>query len=136
MVSEPRKPDTDFERRAKALFDTRVADLDGPTRAKLAQARNRALERAASGPSFAKTLLWPPRWGTAFGAAAVVTLAVLVVWRGGGAPDGQVEAAALNDLELLLAPDEFEMLEELEFYAWLEEQGELPTPEPAGDEVG
>ena len=32
---------------------------------------------------------------------------------------------SLDDLELMLAEDEFDMLEELEFYAWLEEQPEL-----------
>jgi hypothetical protein len=44
--------------------------------------------------------------------------------------------AALDDLELMLAEDEFDMLEELEFYAWLEEQPELEVPEPADDGVG
>ena len=78
----------------------------------------------------------PPRWIAAVSAAALAAVAVLAIWQGGGAPDRPVEAAALNDLELLLAPDEFEMLEELEFYAWLEEQGELPAPTAAGDEVG
>jgi hypothetical protein len=78
----------------------------------------------------------PPRWVAGLSAAALTAVAVLVVWQNGGAPDRPVEVAALNDLELLLATDEFEMLEELEFYAWLEEQGELPAPAPTGDEVG
>jgi hypothetical protein len=135
VVSESRKTDTDLEQRAKQLFDASVENLDGPTRAKLAQARNRALERARR-PSFTDGLLLPPRWAAGLSAAALTAVAVLVVWQNGGAPDRPVEAAALNDLELLLAEDEFEMLEELEFYAWLEEQGELPAPTPTGDEVG
>jgi hypothetical protein len=134
VVSETRKTDTHLEQRAKELFDASVENLDGPTRAKLAQARNRAL---ASGerPGFA-TLLMPSRLIAAVGAAALAAVAVLAIWQGGAAPDRPVEMAALNDLELLLAPDEFEMLEELEFYAWLEEQGELPAPTTSGDEVG
>ena len=135
-MSESRKTGTDLEQRAKQLFDTSVADLDGATRAKLAQARNRALELGQKRPSLADVLLTPPRWITGLSAAALALVAVLAVWRGGEAPYGQVETAALNDLELLLVEDEFEMLEELEFYAWLEEQGELPAPVPAGDEVG
>lgn len=133
-MSESRKTDAQLEQRAKELFDASVANLDGATRARLAQARNRALE-ARERPGFA-ALLMPPRWIAAVSAAALAAVAVLAIWQGGGAPDRPVEAAALNDLELLLAPDEFEMLEELEFYAWLEEQGELPAPTAAGDEVG
>jgi hypothetical protein len=135
MVSESRETESYLERRAKQLFDASVADLDGPTRAKLAQARNHALERGLRGPSLMPTFL-APRWVTALSAAALAVVAVLVVWRGGGVPEQQVEMATLSDLELLLAEDEFEMLEELEFYAWLEEQGELPAPSAASDEVG
>jgi hypothetical protein len=134
VVSESRKTDTHLEQRAKQLFDASVENLDGPTRAKLAQARNRALE-GAERPGLAM-LLMPPRWIAAVGTAALAAIVVLTVWQGGGAPDRSVETAALSDLELLLAEDEFEMLEELEFYAWLEEQGDLPQPKPAGDEVG
>jgi hypothetical protein len=60
----------------------------------------------------------------------------VLVWQAPGWREARVEVAALDDLELLLAEDEFEMLEELEFYAWLEEQPELENPEPAGDGVG
>lgn len=133
-MNESRKPETDLEQRAKRLFDTSVAALDGPTRAKLAQARNRAVEHGLARPGFAATLFAPPRWIAAASGALLVGVAVFAIWQGGRAPE--VEAAALNDLELLLAPDEFEMLEELEFYAWLEEQGELPAPAPGSDEVG
>jgi hypothetical protein len=134
VVSESRNTDTRLEQRAKQLFDASVENLDGPTRAKLAQARNRALE-GTERPSLA-TLLMPRGFLAAVGTAALAAIVVLTVWQGGGAPDRPVEAAALNDLELLLAEDEFEMLEELEFYAWLEEQGDVPQPKPAGDEVG
>lgn len=134
-MSDSRNTDTPLEQRAKRLFDASVESLDGPTRAKLTQARNRALERAQR-PSFTDGLLLPTRWIAGLSAATLAAVAVLAVWQNGRAPDRPVEAAALNDLELLLATDEFEMLEELEFYAWLEEQGELPAPAPAGDDVG
>jgi hypothetical protein len=133
VVSESRKTDTNLEQRAKQLFDASVENLDGPTRAKLAQVRNSALERTQR-PSLTDGLLLPPRWVAGLSAAALTAVAVLVVWQNGAAPDGPVEVAAFNDLDLLLAEDELEMLEELEFYAWLEEQGELPTP--TGDDVG
>jgi hypothetical protein len=47
-----------------------------------------------------------------------------------------LQAASLGDLELLLGAEDLEMLdEEIEFYAWLEQQPEF-TPVENGDGVG
>jgi hypothetical protein len=54
-----------------------------------------------------------------------------------GAPERAepLQAAALGDLEMLLDEEELEMIEELEFYAWLEEQPEFDSaPEDAADD--
>jgi hypothetical protein len=125
---------SNLPRRAKQVFDASVANLDVATRGKLARARARALEVSAR-PSIVPHLYGARPW-IAAGALAAAALVAVLVWQGLGAPEARVEMAALDDLELLLAEDEFEMLEELEFYAWLEEQPELQMPEPADDEVG
>jgi hypothetical protein len=121
--------------RAKELFDASVANLDVATRSRLARARARALERGAESGRVANLLGARP-WRAAGGMLAAAALVAVLVWQAPGWREARVEVAALDDLELLLAEDEFEMLEELEFYAWLEEQPELENPEPADDGVG
>lgn len=109
--------DNDFENEAKQVFDEHVAGLDAQTRSRLTQARYAAIE--ASRPRRA----YAPWIG---GAVAAGTVAALVVINPlndevtGPALDTPVAQQA-TDLEMLLGDDELEMLEELEFYAWLDE---------------
>jgi hypothetical protein len=132
-ADEPRREDAAFERRAKALFDDSVRGIDGATRARLAQARARAVEELAPrAPRITRD--WQL---AAAGALATVALALyLVPWRA-EPPAAPMQAVVFDDLELLLTED-LEMFEaELEFYAWLEEQPELEEPSSAdGDGVG
>jgi hypothetical protein len=127
-----RDSELDFERRSKALFDGSVAALDGATRSRLTQARYRALaQRAARTRGFRWALL----------PAGAVAAALMAWWlvpvvqppsAGGGAQ--QVATASLGDLEILLAEEDLEMLDEdLDFYGWLEEQPEFVD---ASDNVG
>lgn len=132
-ADKPSRDDTAFERRAKALFDDSVRGIDAATRARLGQARARALEELAPRtPRIARD------WRlAAAGALATVALALyLVPWRA-EPPAAPMQANVLDDLELLLTED-IEMFEaELEFYAWLEEQPELEAPSnDDGDGVG
>ncbi len=115
-----------LEGRTKALFDESVAALDAATRSKLAAARARALEETRS-----PALL--PGWLTEKYAAVAATLAVAVVagWLSLSGPDSSdpmmEPIADVDDFELLLEADELEMLEELEFFAWLDEQPDVET---------
>jgi hypothetical protein len=66
----------------------------------------------------------------------VLAVAVLL-WQNGPRPEPGL--AAFQDMEILLGEDglEIEMLdEEIEFYAWLEEQPELAAPAAIDDGVG
>lgn len=134
---EPLREDTaqtELERRTKALFDESVVSLDGATRARLADARARALEELAPRNR------WLARdWQlAAAGALATVALALYVVpWRAEPPAAPPMQVAVLDDLELLLTED-IELFEaDLDFYVWLEEQPELAAPERAdGDGVG
>jgi hypothetical protein len=112
-----------FERRTRELFDREVADLDAATRSKLNQARQRALSEL-DGPS---SVFGFPLPKAALAAVVVAAFGGWLFIRGGPAPDEEVspDFAAATDLEIMLAEDELEFLEEIEFYAWLEAQPEF-----------
>ncbi len=133
MDSENVRKDRDFEERTKLLFEQSVAALDGQTRSKLTQARYRALEELAG----KRQAIWSRSWLPA-GAVAAVALLSLMLWQGQMAPvaDGGFDVAAVTDLEILLGEEELDMIEELEFYAWLEEQAELTSGEIVEDGIG
>ena len=133
MASENVRTDRDFEERAKLLFDESVAALDGETRSKLTQARYRALEelKPRRQPLLSRALV-------PVGAAAVVATLTVMLWQGQISPvdDANFDVAAVTDLEILLSEEELDMIEELEFYAWLEEQVELTEGQIVEDGIG
>lgn len=129
MSKENSEPRSGFEQRLKRVFDDGVASLDGQTRSKLARARNRALRRA-SRPS-ATVWLFGPRALVPVGAAAAFALAWFV-WQSPVSIEAGLQTAELNDWEILLGEDELEMIEELEFYVWLEEYLDVPVEETDG----
>jgi len=123
-----------FEERTRAVFERSVADLDAGTRSKLTRARLRAL-RELERPALARQWL--------AGNAQTVAAALAVAAAGVGwlvvstlstpeAPMSPVGIAEVSDFELLLGDDDLELIEELEFYAWLEEQPELRSSDDAG----
>ncbi len=126
--------DRALEERAKLLFDESVSSLDPQTRSKLTQARYRALEE----PEGSAPAGWRPRWIPA-GVLAAGVLVVVMLWQGQPAvsPDTPAfDVAALSDLEIILGDGDLGLLQELEFYAWLDEQAEIVTPESAEGGVG
>lgn len=101
----------ELERKAQALFEDSVERLDARTRSKLTQARNRALDEVKQGAA-RRRWVWAPAGG--FALAAVIAVGV-VLWPGRGPqPD-----AAVEDLEIAADSD---LLKDVEFYAWLDEQ--------------
>ncbi len=100
-------------KQAKDLFDESVDKLDAATLSRLNQGRHRALAELDQGASPRGVWLrWVPVTGVA--AAALVTVMVM----NGQAPVDQPVTAA--DFEMLLEEESLEMLDELEFYTWLE----------------
>ena len=118
---------SEFERRSKQLFDESVAGLDAATRSRLTQARHRALAERAPAQSW--------RWSLVpAGTLAATALAVWFMVGQQPVTDASLQADSLSDLEILLAEEDLEMLdEELDFYGWLEEQPEFAN---AGDGIG
>jgi hypothetical protein len=110
---------SEFETRARALFDESVDGLDAATRSQLNQARHAALaelERRRGLPL--------QRWAPA-GVAAGAVLAVLIAMQvrapdvGGASVQGE---AAVDALELLTAGEDLDLVaEDPEFYVWLDD---------------
>ena len=112
-MNEPIDND-DFAKQAKAAFDDSVERLDAAALSKLNQGRHAALEQLENGRNKAEWYRWAPAGGIA--AAALVTVMVL---RG---PDIEsVPAEVVTDFDILLEGESLEMIENLEFYSWIEE---------------
>ena len=101
-----------FAKQAKALFDESVDRLDAETLSALNRRRHEALEAAR-----AERHGWL-RWAPAVGVTAAIVIAVMMATP---RPDG-TDAMPLDDMDILLGEDSIEMLEDLEFYAWMELQ--------------
>ena len=116
-----------FTERAKRLFDDSVDRIDAATLSRLNRGRQRALaELGAGGRAHGNWMRWVPATGVA--AAALVT----VMMMNGRPPDVAQEPVSASDFEMLLDDgDELDMLEDLEFYSWLDLSGPA-----AGDDVG
>ena len=109
------KTDEQLANEAKAAFDQTVDGLDAATLSQLNQARQQAL--AETRHPHREWLRWAP--ATAAVAAVVVVMTALE-----GPTDVDVMAVPATDLEILLSEESIEMLEELEFYAWLDTDDE------------
>jgi hypothetical protein len=110
-----RDNDERFAKQAKRLFDESVQGIDGPTQSKLNRGRQKAL--AELRPKSALSI--PTAWIPAAGIAAAAVVAV-VMWSGNRPPNDFASPSSASDFEILLNEDSLEMLEELEFYSWME----------------
>ena len=116
-----REEKTEFERRAKTLFDEGVDGLDARTRSRLTQARHAAVAELAQ-----QRDPWMRRWWLpATGLATAALLAVIVVFNLNPAANERPLAAAslaVEDIDILSGAENIELLEDMEFYAWLESE--------------
>jgi hypothetical protein len=119
--------------RARQLFADSVRSVDGQTRSKLAEARAQAVEAAGR-----RRRRWLPAPAALvpIGGLAAAVLAVALIWQNPGAPPVTIEPAVLSDLDILLDGEDLDLLQDLDFYAWLLEQPELLDGNGTGDESG
>ena len=112
--------DSGWITQVRGQLDLDVRDLDAATASRLNRARQQALDvglRQRPGRAW-----WLP---FALATATAVLLALAVTLR---SPDATLQAptlaapAAADDFELLAGGEDLEMIENLEFYAWLEQQ--------------
>jgi hypothetical protein len=104
--------DDKLAREAKALFDESVDELDAATLSTLNRGRHAALEASGKGRS-----VWL-RWAPGLGVTAVIVVTVIMATP---RPDA-LDAVPASDIDILLGEESIEMLEDLEFYAWMELQ--------------
>ena len=107
--------DTRLAGTAKALFNDSVDSLDAATLSALNRNRQQALEQAARSPLAFRWQRWLPAAGLAAGAVLAVML-----WTGNPAGDALTPPSTATDLDIILEVDDFEMLEDLEFYSWID----------------
>ncbi len=114
--------DQAFVGRAVQWLDQGNAQLDAATLSRLNQVRHRALDGASASRGWLKAP-FGMHWASMTGAAAAVMLAV-VIWPGTQSPAPSLAGPGLfDDLEIVMAEDSLEMLEDLEFYEWLSVDG-------------
>lgn len=106
--------------RVRTQLDEDVRDLDAATASRLNRARQAALDRG-----LARRRIAPRFLGYALAASMLGALALSAIMRTPQPTEPAPVAAAPDsgdDLELLAGSEELEMIENLEFYAWLEQQ--------------
>jgi hypothetical protein len=106
-----------LERRAREMLDESAERLDGRIRSRLTQARSAAVEEARQAQRRFAWRAWIPA-GALAGAAALAVF----VWSGAPHSPGTPALAvhsSLDDLDIMVTNESFELLEDLEFYEWV-----------------
>jgi hypothetical protein len=124
-----------FVQKAKAIFEQSVDGLDGQTQSRLNKSRQAALAELDSGTvSLGRWIQWAPAAGV-----AAVAVAAVVLWNGNPSLDtgiNAIEPAVAGDFELLMAEESFDMLQDLEFYSWVELDAEIDAVTGEDADVG
>ena len=122
-----KSPDEAFAKRARELFLESADGIDGEARSRLNQGRQAALAELKPKAGFGRWSQWVPAAGVTAAAAVVV-----VMWN--GQPQVDIDApVTASDFEILMDEENFDMLQDLEFYSWVE--AELEIEEQAGSNV-
>ena len=108
-----KKSDETFENDVKASFDASVDALDAATLSKLNRGRHVALAELTR-----SRVRWS-RWIPAAGVAATALLAFMLL-QNPGEPGVVAGTVSVTDMEILFGEDSIEMLEDLEFYSWID----------------
>ncbi len=121
MTDDLNRQDREFAQAAGKRLRAGADELDAATRSRLNQARQAALASMPAA-SAGRRPFGAPGWL----AAATLGVVAFGVWQVVESPDTLPPAgpalpgvAAAPDLELLLGEEDLEMLEDLEFFAWM-----------------
>jgi anti-sigma-K factor RskA len=106
--------DARLEQRSKSLLDQSAEDLDARTRSRLTQARHAALEELRRSR---RSPVW--RWAPVAAMAAVAAVMIAMPVRDGSRQESPT--LLLEDFDLVADSENLELLQDVEFYAWLDE---------------
>ena len=132
-MSEQPQERSEFERRTQAVLDESVDRLDGRTRSRLNQARQRALEEYEARRAGAWRRWFAPGAIVPAGAVAAAALVAVTLWTGPRSVEGELPvargdvASPLEDLELLADGTTFTEdgdVAEYDFYEWAAAEAE------------
>jgi hypothetical protein len=115
---------TDFENRTKAVFDDSVGELNANVRSRLTQARHAAIAELEQTSRSPLRRAWMPAAGLVAAALIAALIFVPGLNRTLRSPDAPL---ADDDMPILLDSDDVELVEEMEFYAWLDNEALLDT---------
>ena len=140
-----------IEQRSRELFDQQVANLDAGTRSRLNQARQAALD-AARGKAGANATVWGSRWLLPVGSVAALALVAVTAVQlmrpdasqpplelantAGNTLASNAVASNVDDVEILTADTDLELLQNMDFYAWVETQPEAASAGGSASETG
>lgn len=108
-----------LEQRSRELFEDSVERLDARTRSRLNQARQAALNEMKKGAT-RRYWLGVPLGGLA---AAALVAVVLISGRTSPPPQPDNGSLLLDDFDIVADTDSIEMLQDVEFYSWLADEG-------------
>ena len=135
MNEAPEEP-TGIEARSKAEFDASVGGLNAHVRSRLTQARFAAIEELERKRRSRWRSWWMPAAGFVTAAVIVASISMPGMNRSMNRTDGAAVQFADDDMPMVLE-DNIEMLEDLEFYAWLDDEAlaehAAPSISPASE---
>ncbi|GFO70824.1 hypothetical protein GMLC_44030 [Geomonas limicola] len=112
---KPELSDQELENQIRARLDASLDQLDQGTLNALSRARLAALSEARE----RRPVRWLPSWLTparlSLSAVTVAALALFLV-----VPARAPQSVAVEDLEVLTAPEQVDLIQDLDFYRWLD----------------
>jgi hypothetical protein len=117
-------PDDDLEARMRRRLDEEVDRIDPDRLARLGASRREAVARAERPRAFALGAALP-RWSLAAAAALLVAVMIAQGPAPGPGTGASPQVAELLDGREAAAIEDLELLEEMEFVAWLEYEAEF-----------
>jgi len=124
-IDNEKADDARLRELAKQALDQSVDEIDGATLSRLRQARYAAIQQQQR-----RQPLWMsrPALASAFSVSALALVVVLMTTHSGSevtpliANDDSVEQ--MDDLNLLANSEDLDLVQDMEFYEWLEQQDE------------